>query len=122
MPLVRLQDGPSQWEDIKDAAHILWRTSYIPDVNNLRVELQNHYQTPSLQATDLYTGFNSTRRAVVICNGTKITIAFQGTGNGELRMNTWYVLLDLSSPTCKIDSFVVAIAFPNLYALLIPSL
>jgi hypothetical protein len=104
MPLVRLQDGPSQWGDIKDAAHMLWRTSYIPDVNALRAEMQIHYQTSVIQTADLHTGFNATRRAVLICNETKVTIAFQGTGDGELHMNTWCVLLDLSSPTCMINS------------------
>lgn len=89
MPLVGLQDGPSQWADIKDAAYILWRASIIPDINGLGTELQIHYHNPHLLANELRTGVNAGRKAVVVYSGERITIAFQGSDPSELIINTW---------------------------------
>ncbi|PVI05632.1 hypothetical protein DM02DRAFT_685435 [Periconia macrospinosa] len=89
MPLVRLQEGPSQWKDIKDAADTLWRSTLTPDISAVATALQDHYQNPNLSVSELNTGLNVSRRAIVVCNGEKITIAFLGSDPNELHMNLW---------------------------------
>ncbi|KAF2006155.1 hypothetical protein P154DRAFT_559300 [Amniculicola lignicola CBS 123094] len=89
MPLVKLQDGPSQWKDIEDAAGILWRSTLTPDISAVATALQDHYQNPNLIVSELKTGFNVSRRAVVVCNSEKITIAFLGSDPKELHKNWW---------------------------------
>lgn len=89
MQLVRLQGGPSQWNDVKDAADILWRSTHSPDINDITTALRDHYQNPTLSVSELWTGFNASRRAVVVYNTDKITIAFLGSDPNELHMNTW---------------------------------
>lgn len=89
MQLVRLQDGPSQWKDIKDAADILWRSTLTPDISAMATALQDHYQNPNFSVSELDTGFNASRRGIVVCNGEKITIAFFGSDPNELHKNWW---------------------------------
>ncbi|KAH7130694.1 hypothetical protein B0J11DRAFT_430374, partial [Dendryphion nanum] len=87
--LVKLQNGPSQWNDIKDAANILWRSTLTPDFSTMTSAFQDHYQNPELSAKELHTGMNDSRRAIVVSNGEKITIAFLGSSPNELHMNLW---------------------------------
>ncbi|EUC41735.1 hypothetical protein COCMIDRAFT_29552 [Bipolaris oryzae ATCC 44560] len=89
MRLVRLEGGPSQWNDVKDAADILWRSTLNADINAITAALRGHYQNPQLTISELYTGFNASRRAVVVYNTDKITIAFLGSELKEIYMNTW---------------------------------
>ncbi|KAH8723125.1 hypothetical protein GQ44DRAFT_657310 [Phaeosphaeriaceae sp. PMI808] len=89
MVLVKLQDGPSQWTDIKEAAQILSHESYTPDVNVLRAGLQNHFVDPILTVVDLHTGFNAGRKAVLVNSHERITVAFTGSGSDGLWRNTW---------------------------------
>ncbi|KAH6288706.1 hypothetical protein HBI39_215510 [Parastagonospora nodorum] len=87
--LIRLQNGPSQWPDIKDAAHILWRASIHPEISPLRDTLAGDFSYPSLFAKDLHTGINSSRRAIIVRYHDNITIVFEGTGSDALVMNLW---------------------------------
>ncbi|KAF1968973.1 hypothetical protein BU23DRAFT_582911 [Bimuria novae-zelandiae CBS 107.79] len=89
MPLVELQNGPSQWGDIKDAADILLKASVYPNVNMLGAELQRHYNNYGLFALNLRPGVNTNRRAVLVCNGEKITIAFEGSTPDEAHQDNW---------------------------------
>lgn len=89
MQLVKLQDGPSQWTDIKDAAEILWRETLTPEISDLATALQERYQNPNLTASELNTGFNASRRGILVCNDEKITIAFPGSDPKELHTNIW---------------------------------
>lgn len=89
MPLVRLQDGPSQWKDIEDAVNILWRSTLTPDISAVATALQDHYQNPNLSVSELNTVLNASRRGIVVCNSEKITIAFLGSDPNELHMNLW---------------------------------
>jgi hypothetical protein len=89
MPLVKLQDGPSQWTHVKDAAHILWQASNHSDINALRGTLCQHYSNSSLTAVALHTGINTNRKAVLVSSNETITLAFDGSGPDELIMNTW---------------------------------
>ena len=63
--LIRLQNGRSQWPDVKDAAHILWRASTHSDTNALCNTLAGDF-SDSLSVKDLHTGINSSRRAVLV--------------------------------------------------------
>jgi hypothetical protein len=89
MPLIRLEDEQSPWPDIRDAAKILWLTSSNPDINALRDQLKVNYLNTLLSATDLHTGINGSRKAVLVASNEKLTIAFEGSAPGELIMNTW---------------------------------
>jgi hypothetical protein len=89
MSLVRLQNGPSQWPSIKDAAHILFQASTHPDTTALVNNLRAHYSDPSLTAIDLHTGVNETRKAVLVSSNEIITIAFEGSTDNELYKNVW---------------------------------
>ncbi|XP_014562611.1 hypothetical protein COCVIDRAFT_32541 [Bipolaris victoriae FI3] len=89
MKLVRLEGGPAQWYDVKDAADILWRSTLSPDINAITASLRDLYPNPTLTLSELHTGFNASRRGVVVCNNDKITIAFLGSDVMELYMNTW---------------------------------
>jgi hypothetical protein len=84
MPLIRLQDGRSQWPDIKDAVKILWLASFNPDISVLRKQLGARYPNVSLSATDLHTGTNGSRRAFLVARTQNITIAFEGSGLKQL--------------------------------------
>ncbi|KAI9701623.1 MAG: hypothetical protein M1820_006394 [Bogoriella megaspora] len=96
MPLVRLQDGPSQWSDIKDASDILWRSTVTPDINNVATVLRDQYQNAHLNVEELHTGMNVSRRAIIVSNGEKITIAFPGSDPKELHKNLW---IDAKGPS-----------------------
>jgi hypothetical protein len=90
MPLVKLQDGTSQWPDIKNAAQILQLTSVSPDTNTLRNQIAAHcVDTPLLLVTELHTGINVGRSAVLVLRGETVTIAFQGSHQDELVKNAW---------------------------------
>jgi hypothetical protein len=89
MPLIKLEDGHSQWPDVKDAAHILWRASTNPDIGQLRNILAEDFSDPSLSARDLHTGINASRRAALVCYHENITIAFEGSDSTELLKNLW---------------------------------
>ncbi|ORY01424.1 hypothetical protein BCR34DRAFT_637258 [Clohesyomyces aquaticus] len=86
---VRLQDGLSQWEDVKDAAGVLWRSTITPDISAIATGFQDHYENPDLTVSELNTGMNRSRRGLVVHNGEKITIAFLGSDPNELHMNMW---------------------------------
>jgi len=85
----RLRNGPEEWNDIKDAADIIWRTASTPDMNDLHSQLRNHYQNHDLSIVALHTGVNGDRKGTVICNGQKITIAFDGSSQDETFKNFW---------------------------------
>ncbi|CAI9635564.1 unnamed protein product [Alternaria burnsii] len=87
--LAELQDGPSQWPDIADAARILWLASISPDIIAFRHELPTYYPNTSYSATELWTGLNASRRAVFVAIDENITIAFEGSDRNELVKNTW---------------------------------
>ncbi|KAL6707661.1 hypothetical protein ACN47E_003782 [Coniothyrium glycines] len=89
MPLVRLQNGQSQWNDIEDTAGTLWRSTQKPDISAIATALQDHHQNPNLSISELNIRFNASRRGVVVCNSEKITIAFLGSDPNELIMNMW---------------------------------
>ncbi|EME83603.1 uncharacterized protein MYCFIDRAFT_136419 [Pseudocercospora fijiensis CIRAD86] len=89
MPLVKLENNRSAWNDVKDAADILWRVSLDSDISAIQTALRNHYSDPNLTAQDLFTGINNSRRAVVICTGQKITVAFEGSHPEEWYKNMW---------------------------------
>lgn len=89
MPLVKLQDGPSQWNDIREAASVLHRGSNAPDMHTITNTLQTHYQNPNLTVSELQTGFNASRRGIVVCHDKVTTIAFFGSDPNELHMNMW---------------------------------
>jgi len=87
--LAELQDGPSQWPDIADAARILWLASISPDIIAFRQEMPIYYPNTSYSATELWTGLNASRRAVFVAIDENITIAFEGSDPNELVKNTW---------------------------------
>jgi hypothetical protein len=89
MPLVRLQDGPSQWGFIKDAAHIIFQASIHPSTSSLLNTLRSHYSDQFVTVTDLHTGINDNRKAVLVSSNDTITIAFEGSADNELWKNTW---------------------------------
>jgi hypothetical protein len=74
---------------MKNAARILWRASTNPDIDALRNTLRDEFSDPSLSAVDLYTGFNISRRAVLVCSKETITLAFEGSDPNELIKNAW---------------------------------
>lgn len=90
MPLVELLQGVSQWRDIEDAAHTLWQATLSPNLSAIAIAMRNHYQNPHLSILELNTGLSRSRRAVVVCNGEKITIAFLGSDSNELHMKMWF--------------------------------
>ncbi|CAN9172557.1 unnamed protein product [Alternaria alternata] len=89
LELVELQDGPSLWPDIADAARILWLASISPDINAVRHQLPTYYPNTSYSATELWTGLNASHRAVFVAINESITIAFEGSDRNELVKNTW---------------------------------
>jgi hypothetical protein len=89
MLLPKLQDGPSQWSDIENAAQILALASANSDINAFRNQVAAHYPGTSVSATDLHTGINVSRRAVLVSCDENITIAFEGSDPTELWKNTW---------------------------------
>jgi hypothetical protein len=89
MPLVKLQNEPSQRIDIKDAAAIQWRATHSPNINDIAASIQEHFHDPTLTVEELYTGMNITRRAIAVSHGSSITIAFLGSDPRELYMNLW---------------------------------
>ncbi|OAL45382.1 hypothetical protein IQ07DRAFT_684305 [Pyrenochaeta sp. DS3sAY3a] len=89
MPLVRLQDGPSQWKDIEDAASTLWRSTLFPDISVIATLLQDHYRNPNLRVSELKTRLSISRRGIVVCSAEKITIAFLGSDPNELHKSLW---------------------------------
>ncbi|KAF7190458.1 hypothetical protein HII31_08172 [Pseudocercospora fuligena] len=89
MPLVKLENSPTGWHDVKDAADILWRISLESEINTLRTSLRNHYSDPTLTIRDLHTGINNSRRAVLVSTKQKCTIAFEGSHPDEWYKNTW---------------------------------
>jgi len=92
MPLVRLQDGPSQWADINDAAHILWRASTHTGTSKLCETLAADFSDPSLSIKDLHspnTGLSGNRRVVVVRDHDRITLAFEGSHPNDLHRSVW---------------------------------
>ena len=79
-----MQNGPLQWNDIIDAADILWKASEFPDVNALNIHLRYHYVTLiSLLLTSTPINCNESRRALAVCNGENITLALEGSDQRE---------------------------------------
>jgi hypothetical protein len=89
MLLVRLQDGPPQWDFIKNAAHIIFQASAHPSTTTLLDNLRTHYSDQTVTVTDLHTGINDNRKAVLVSSNDTITIAFEGSADNELWKNTW---------------------------------
>ncbi|KAF2727423.1 hypothetical protein EJ04DRAFT_594984 [Polyplosphaeria fusca] len=58
------------WNDIKEAAHVIWQATIIPDNPQLLIT-RNH-------------------KAVIICNGETIVIAFLGSNEDEIIKNMWF--------------------------------
>jgi hypothetical protein len=79
MPLVKLRDKPSQWSDIRDAAQIHQLASANPDIDALRNQLAAHYvnSLPPV-VTDLHTGINVGRSAVLVLRGEQLPSHFNG--------------------------------------------
>jgi hypothetical protein len=85
-------DGPTQWADIKDAAHVLWRASSHTDMNKLCNTLAADFSDASLAIKDLHsanTGIRGTRRAVLVRDYERIILAFGGSHPDDLYRNMW---------------------------------
>src|SRR5665811_914937 len=89
MPLEELSSGTKEWHDVKYAALILWKSSQIPDANDLNNDLQNGYMDSRPTIFDIHTGINQTRKVVVVQDQETIVIAFQGSTDDEILTNLW---------------------------------
>jgi hypothetical protein len=89
MPLVELTTGTSDWHDVKHAALILWKASYISDIAALQNDLRNHYMNPASTVIDIHTGINQGRKSILVHSHETIIIAFQGSADDELHLNLW---------------------------------
>ncbi|ATZ53960.1 hypothetical protein BCIN_09g07080 [Botrytis cinerea B05.10] len=89
MPLVELNPGTSDWQDVKHAALILWRASQISDVTALQNDLRNYDTISAPTIINLHTGINRTRKAILINDQDTITIAFEGSTDDEILVNLW---------------------------------
>ncbi|EMR88640.1 hypothetical protein BcDW1_2733 [Botrytis cinerea BcDW1] len=97
MPLVELNPGTSDWQDVKHATLILWRASQISDVTALQNDLRNYDTISAPTIINLHTGINRTRKAILINDQDTITIAFEGSTDDEILVNLW---TDGKGPNC----------------------
>lgn len=95
MPLVQVADGTADWCDIKDAADIIWRATLTGNEDELCAALQDHYSDPALTVTNLDTGQDNVRRAVLVSRPERITLSFDDCQHDELMKNWW---IDGSGP------------------------
>lgn len=89
MPLIELKNDPFQWNDIKDAADILWRSTLFSSLSDLTSFFRSHYQNLDLRTWELYSGINVTRRGIVIGNGERIIVGMFGSAPDEIIKNVW---------------------------------
>ncbi|EPE34849.1 alpha/beta-Hydrolase [Glarea lozoyensis ATCC 20868] len=89
MPLVKLQDGKSDWSDIKDVAYFLWKSSEQASLQEAEIQMRRDTCDPNLNVLAFHTGVNVARKAVLVVHGSKVIIAFSGGSDDEIEKNLW---------------------------------